>query len=68
MGVREARVAAQVIADERQDSRELANLAYYTALCPQRQWLQIALRIAGSWTAAVSLLVLAFALKGMPLG
>ena len=47
MGVREARVAAQVIADELQDKRELANLAYYTALCPQRQWLQIDLRIAG---------------------
>ncbi|WP_367849375.1 HupE/UreJ family protein [Rhodoferax sp. WC2427] len=45
----------------------VANIAYYTALCPKRQWLQIALRIAGSWMAAASLLVLAFALKGMPL-
>lgn len=41
----------------------VANIAYYTALCPQRPWVQIALRIAGSWMAAVSLLVLAFAFK-----
>jgi len=45
----------------------VANVAYYTSLCPQRQWVQIGLRIAGSWMAAVSVLVLAFALKGMPL-
>ncbi|MBC7681575.1 MAG: HupE/UreJ family protein [Ferruginibacter sp.] len=45
----------------------LANVAYYTSLCPPRQWVQIALRIAGSWMAAASVLVLAFALKGMPL-
>ena len=46
----------------------VANVAYYTSLCPPRQWVQIALRIAGSWMAAASVLVLAFALKGMPLG
>ena len=46
----------------------VANIAYYTALCPQRQWVQIALRIAGSWIAAASVLVLAFAWKGMALG
>nr|WP_315187307.1 HupE/UreJ family protein [uncultured Albidiferax sp.] len=46
----------------------VANIAYYTALCPQRPWVHIALRIAGSWVAAVSLLVLAFALKGQALG
>jgi hydrogenase/urease accessory protein HupE len=45
----------------------LANIAFYAALCPRRQWVQIALRIAGSWIAAASMLVLAFALKGMPL-
>ena len=45
----------------------VANVAYYTSLCPPRQWVQIALRIAGSWMAAASVLVLAFALKGMPL-
>lgn len=43
----------------------VANVAYYTALCPQRPWVQIALRIAGSWIAAASLLVLAFALRGL---
>ncbi|WP_295953923.1 HupE/UreJ family protein [Rhodoferax sp.] len=46
----------------------VANVAYYTSLCPPRQWVQIALRIAGSWMAAASVLVLAFALKGMPPG
>lgn len=46
----------------------VANVAYYTSLCPPRQWVQIALRITGSWMAAASVLVLAFALKGMPLG
>ena len=66
MAVREARVAAEVIADELQDSKELANVAYYTALCPQRQWLQITLRIAGSWIAAASALALAW--KGVALG
>nr|WP_315239558.1 HupE/UreJ family protein [uncultured Albidiferax sp.] len=46
----------------------VANVAYYTALCPQRPWVQIALRIAGSWMAAASLLVLAFAFKSLPPG
>lgn len=46
----------------------VANVAYYTSLCPQRQWVQIAFRIAGSWMAAASVLVLAFALRGMSLG
>jgi hypothetical protein len=46
MAVHEARVAAEVTADELQDSKELANVAYYTALCPQRQWMQIALAAA----------------------
>ena len=45
----------------------VANVAYYISLCPPRQSVQIALRIAGSWIAAASVLVLAFALKGMPL-
>jgi hydrogenase/urease accessory protein HupE len=46
----------------------VANVAFYTSLCPPRPWVHTGLRIAGSWMAAVSLLVLAFAWKGMPLG
>ena len=41
----------------------LVNFAYYTALLPQRKWVQIGVRVAGSWLAAICLLVLAFALK-----
>ena len=42
----------------------LVNFAYYTSLLPQRKWVQIGLRVAGSWLTAICLLVLAFALKG----
>ncbi len=41
----------------------LVNFAYYTSLLPQRKWVQIGVRVAGSWLAAICLLVLAFALK-----
>jgi hydrogenase/urease accessory protein HupE len=41
----------------------LLNFSYYTSLCPPRQWVQIGIRVAGSWIAAICLLVLAFALK-----
>lgn len=42
----------------------VANVAYYTGLLPQRRWVQIGIRIAGSWMAAAAVLVLAFYLKG----
>ncbi len=42
----------------------VANIAYYISVCPQRKWVQIGIRIAGSWIAAVSLMVLAFLIKG----
>ena len=45
----------------------LVNFSYYVSLCPQRRWVQIAIRVAGSWIAAICLLVLAFALKGKSL-
>jgi hypothetical protein len=41
----------------------LVNFAYYTSLLPQRKWVQVGVRVAGSWLAAICLLVLAFALK-----
>ncbi|APW39814.1 hypothetical protein RD110_23590 [Rhodoferax koreense] len=41
----------------------VANLAYYTAICPERRWVQIGIRIAGSWLTAASVLVLAFHLR-----
>ena len=41
----------------------LVNFAYYTSLLPQRKWVQIGVRVAGSWLAAICLLVLAFAFK-----
>lgn len=45
----------------------VANLAYYTSICPARQWVRIGIRIAGSWITAASVLVLAFYLKGQAL-
>ena len=39
------------------------NVAYYTSLCPPRPWVQTAIRIAASWIVAISLLMLAFALR-----
>lgn len=41
----------------------LVNTAFYVSLCPPRQWIQIGIRVAGSWIVAISLLVLAFSLK-----
>ena len=40
-------------------------IAYYASLAAERKrkWLDIALRVAGSWIAAISLLMLAFALR-----
>ena len=45
----------------------IVNFSFYTALCPQRKWVQIGIRIAGSWIAAISMMVLAFALKAKAL-
>lgn len=38
----------------------LVNFAYYTSLLPQRKWIQIGVRVTGSWLAAICLLGLAF--------
>ena len=40
------------------------NFSFYTALCPQWKWVQIGIRVAASWIAAICLLLLAFALQG----
>lgn len=42
----------------------VVNFAFYTSLCPPRQWIQIGIRVAGSWIAAICMLLLAFFLKG----
>ena len=43
----------------------LVNFAFYTSLAAEKkkQWLQIGIRVAGSWILAISLLMLAFALR-----
>ena len=41
----------------------LVNFAYYTSLLPQHKWLQIGVRVAGSWLAAICLLGLAFTFR-----
>lgn len=42
----------------------LANTAFYLSLCPPRKWVQIGMRVAGSWIVAICVLVLAFSVKG----
>jgi hydrogenase/urease accessory protein HupE len=41
----------------------LADVAIYVSLAGEAKWLKIALRIAGSWIIAISLLVLAFSMR-----
>jgi urease accessory protein len=43
----------------------LLNIAHYTSLAAEKnkQWIHIGIRVAGSWIVAISLLVLAFALR-----
>jgi len=43
----------------------LVNFAFYTSLAAakKQQWLQIGIRVAGSWILAISVLMLAFALR-----
>lgn len=43
----------------------LVNFAFYTSLAEEKKkhWLQIGIRVAGSWILAISLLMLAFALR-----
>ena len=43
----------------------LVNFAFYTSLAAEtkKQWLQIGIRVAGSWILAISVLMLAFALR-----
>lgn len=43
----------------------LVNIAYYVSLAAasQMQWLRIGIRVAGSWIFAISLLMVAFALR-----
>lgn len=38
-------------------------IAFYVSLLPSRKWLQIGVRILGSWIVAISLLMLAFYFK-----
>ncbi len=40
------------------------NFAYYVSLIPPRTWTRVGIRVAGSWIAAICLLVLAFSLSG----
>lgn len=40
------------------------NFSYYTSLCPQKKWAHIGVRVAGSWIAAICLLLLAFSFRG----
>lgn len=46
----------------------LLNIAYYAsiAVANDRKWIHIGLRVIGSWIIAISLLVLAFALRAYP--
>ena len=39
------------------------NTGFYISLGLQKPWLKIGVRIIGSWLVAISLMVLAFALK-----
>lgn len=43
----------------------VVNVAHYISLAAEKnkQWLDIAIRVAGSWIVAISLLILAFALR-----
>ena len=39
------------------------DIAYYASFAARKKWSKVGLRIIGSWIIAISLLVLAFALK-----
>ena len=41
----------------------LADVAIYGSYCAKRKWMQIGTRVIGSWIVAISMLVLAFALR-----
>ena len=41
----------------------VCDIAIYVSLGAEAKWLQIALRVAGSWIIAIALLVLAFSLR-----
>jgi urease accessory protein len=42
----------------------VVDIAIYVSLCVKKPWQKIGIRILGSWIIAISLLVLAFALRG----
>jgi len=42
----------------------VADIAIYVSLGRQANWLKVALRVLGSWIVAISLLMLAFSLRG----
>ncbi len=42
----------------------LTNIAYYVSVSPQQKWLQIGIRVGGSWIAAACVMMLAFLIKG----
>jgi len=48
----------------------LVNVGYYVSLATERRkkWISIGVRVAGSWIVAVSLMMLAFALRKAPPG
>ena len=41
----------------------VADLAYYLSFCTKQKWQQVGIRVAGSWVAAASFMILAFALR-----
>ena len=41
----------------------LVSVAFYVSLLPPKKWLQIAVRIAGSWIIAITVMMLAFLLR-----
>ena len=41
----------------------VANVAFYSSRLPKHQWVQIGIRVVGSWIVAIALLMLAFSLK-----
>ncbi len=43
----------------------IANVAFYASLRPNRFWAHVGLRVVASWIAAASLMLLAFALRGV---
>jgi hydrogenase/urease accessory protein HupE len=41
----------------------LADIAIYASFCTKKNWMKVGVRVAGSWIIAITLMVLAFALR-----